>query len=80
MNRNDLERRLARVDHEIDCAAQQLRCHRELITKAESTGRDLEDARKMLKALEASQAFRLADRDLLRQELALFRQGLKKIW
>jgi len=80
LNRNDLERRLARVDHEIDCAAEQLRCQRELIAKAESSGRDSEEARKTLKALEASHAFRVADRDLLRQELALFRQGLKKIW
>lgn len=80
MNRESLERHLACVDHEIARTEQHLRRQHELIAKLESCGEDAAEARSVLAAMEGSQALRLADRELFRQELALFRQRLKKIW
>ncbi|MBW0003236.1 MAG: hypothetical protein JO216_07095 [Hyphomicrobiales bacterium] len=52
----------------------------ELIAKLERGGQDSRETRKRLIALEAFQALRLADRELIKQELALFQQKRKKIW
>lgn len=75
-----LERDLALVDQEIAANERQMRHQCELIAKLEGRGHDSSEARERLIALEAFKALRSADRELLRQELALFRQKRKKIW
>lgn len=80
MDRKRLEQDLALVECEIALNERHMERERELIAKLESGGRDVSDARERLIAIEAFQALRLADRELFRQELALFRQKLKRIW
>ena len=80
MDRKRLEQHLALVDYEIALNERQMQRQRELIAKLENDGEGLSEARKLLIAIEAVRALRVADRELLRQELALFRQELKKIW
>jgi hypothetical protein len=80
VDRNSLERQLAVVDDEIVRNEGQTRRQRELIANLENRGHDSHEARARLMELEALQALRFADRELLRQELALFRQKRKTIW
>ncbi|MBV8428477.1 MAG: hypothetical protein JOZ88_14655 [Hyphomicrobiales bacterium] len=80
MDRTRLEQHLRLVDDEIAANEGQMRRLCELIAKLERGGQDSSEMRKRLIALEAFQALRLADRELIQQELALFRQKRKKIW
>lgn len=80
MDRKSLEQDLALLECEIARNERHMERERELIASLENDGRDAGDARKRLIAIEAFQALRLADRELFRQELALFRQKLKRIW
>ncbi|MBV9567095.1 MAG: hypothetical protein JO172_03065 [Hyphomicrobiales bacterium] len=80
MNRETLEGHLASLDHEIARNELHMRRQRELIAKLENEGEDAAAARELLATLEGWLAFGHADRELSRQELALCRQRLKKIW
>jgi hypothetical protein len=80
VDRKKLEQDLAHIDREIACHERYIERERQLIAKLETGGRDASEARGRLVAIEAFQVLRLADRDLFRQELALFRQKLKRIW
>jgi hypothetical protein len=80
VDRKRLEQDLALVDHEITLNERQMHRQRKLIARLEIGGQDANDARERLVAIEAFQALRFADRELFRQELALFRQRQKRIW
>jgi hypothetical protein len=80
VDRKRLEQHLALVDYEIALNERHMQRQRELIAKLENDGEDAGEARNVLIAMEAARALRVADRELFRQELALFRQELKKIW
>ena len=80
MDRKRLEHDLSRIDREIASHERQMERERQLIAKLESDAEDASEPRDRLVAMEALQALRLADRELFRQELALFRQRLKRIW
>jgi hypothetical protein len=80
VDRKKLEQDLAHIDREIARHERHIERERQLIAKLETGGRDASEARERLVAIEAFQVLRLADRELFRQELALFRQKLKRIW
>jgi hypothetical protein len=75
-----LERHLALAEHEVTLGEKHIRRQCDLVAGLERGGQDATGARELLTALEEMHALRIADRDLLRQELGLFRQKLKRIW
>ena len=70
MDRDTLRVRLAEAERHLE----QARCHvagqAALIAKLERQGRDTTDAEDLLRMLQELQAMRVADRDLIKRELA----------
>jgi hypothetical protein len=69
MDRNMLRRRLAVAEAHIAGGERSLARQRNLVEELESSGRDSEDARRLLRIFEQLQAAHIADRDRLRREL-----------
>jgi hypothetical protein len=80
LDRKSLERHLALAERNLALGEKHIQRQRGLIADLERDAQDATGARVLLVTLEATQALHFADRDLLRQELNLFRQELKKIW